>query len=406
MGDASTHRRPLRRAGVFRPLTRVTCARPASVPPLRRVSAALALLLCAATTVRADPLQDGKAAYLASDYARAYEILGPLAEQGDPDAQITLGIMYDYGQGVPKDDAIATEWYRKAALHGIPTVQHNLGVKYFEGIGIAKDYAEAARWWRMAADLGFAESQYSLGEMYAWGLGPAKDEAEAARWYLAAAEQGHMLAQYRLGVMYAAGRGVPLDHGSAYRWLRAAAEQGMPQAQYQVGRFTEDGIGTPSDADAAQRWYRLAADQGNEKAARRLAAAARREATAPALASPARGADGSVAATAVPAAGGTSSSPRREEWIREQAPDHYTLQLVTASNEASVASLIDRPEFGPDRAYFSRRLADRTGYTAILGVYRSREEAQQALSSLPAELQKTGPWVRSFAEVQALLGSR
>lgn len=401
MGDASTHWRPPRRAGVLRPTGRAPFP---PAPLLQRVCVALALVLFAAATVRADPLEDGKAAYLANDYARAYEILKPLAEQGDADAQITLGIMYDYGQGVAKDDAIATEWYRKAALHGIPTVQHNLGVKYFEGIGIEKDYAEAARWWRMAAALGFAESQYSLGEMYAWGLGPAKDEAAAARWYLAAAEQGHTLAQYRLGVMYAAGRGVPLDHGSAYRWLRMAAEQGMPQAQYQVGRFTEDGIGTPPDADAARRWYRLAADQGNEKAARRLAAAARREATISQTASSAGSSGDPVTATSVPAADGASSSPHREAWIREQAPDHYTLQLVTASNEASVASLIDRPEFGSDRAYFRRALAERTGYTAILGVYRSRAEAQQALSALPAELQKTRPWVRSFAEVQALLG--
>lgn len=366
---------------------------------------AIALIL-AAGALRADPLEDGKAAYLAGDYGRAYEILRPLAEQGDADAQITLGIMYDYGQGVPKDDAAATEWYRKAALHGIPTVQHNLGVKYFEGIGIEKDYAEAARWWRMAADLGFAESQYSLGEMYAWGLGPAKDEEAAARWYLAAAEQGHMLAQYRLGVLYAAGRGLPVDHDSAYRWLRLAAEQGMPQAQYQVGRLTEDGVGTAPDADAARRWYRLAADQGHEKAAQRLEAVARREPSVTAPAAAATSPDQRVAAAAVSAADGLPSGPHREAWIREQAPDHYTLQLVTASNEASVASLIDRPEFGPDRAYFSRALADRTGYTAILGVYRSREEAQQALASLPADLQKTRPWVRSFADVQALLGGR
>lgn len=383
-----------------RPCTRV---RLPAVPRLRYASIAIALIL-AAGALRADPLEDGKNAYLAGDYGRAFEILEPLAEQGDADAQITLGIMYDYGQGVPKDDATATQWYRKAALHGIPTVQHNLGVKYFEGIGIEKDYAEAARWWRMAADLGFAESQYSLGEMYAWGIGPAKDEEEAARWYLAAAEQGHMLAQYRLGVLYANGRGVPVDHVSAYRWLRAAAEQGMPQAQYQVGRLAEDGIGTAPDADAARRWYRLAADQGHEKAAQRLEVVARRETTmpAPAATSP----DRPVAATAVPGATGQPLGPHREAWIREQAPDHYTLQLVTASDEASVARLIDRPEFGPDRAYFSRVLADRTGYTAILGVYRSRQEAQQALASLPPDVQKTRPWVRSFAEVQALIGGR
>jgi TPR repeat protein len=390
MGDASTHRRPRQASGMRH---------------LERVCIAAAMLVVVAGAVRADPLEDGKTAYLANDYTRAFEILKPLAEQGDADAQITLGIMYDYGQGVPRDDAIATEWYRKAALHGIPTVQHNLGVKYFEGIGIEKDYAEAARWWRMAADLGFAESQYSLGEMYAWGLGPAKDEEEAARWYRSAAEQGHALAQYRLGVMYAAGRGVPLDHASAYGWLHRAAEQGMPQAQYQVGRFSEDGIGTTADADAARRWYALAAGQGYEKATRRIAALERREAQKPdEPESPAAAVQATIAVHPAPADSDVATrSAHRENWIRAQAPEHYTLQLVTASNEASVAGLIDRPELGPDRAYFSRAVADHRGYTAILGVFGSRAEAQQALTGLPPDLQKTKPWVRSFAEVQALI---
>ena len=37
------------------------------------------------------------------------------AEQGDAAAQYTLGRLYELGRGVPKDEAKAAHWYRKAA---------------------------------------------------------------------------------------------------------------------------------------------------------------------------------------------------------------------------------------------------------------------------------------------------
>jgi hypothetical protein len=36
------------------------------------------------------------------------------AEKGDARAQFSLGEMYDTGWGVPRDDAQAAQWYRKA----------------------------------------------------------------------------------------------------------------------------------------------------------------------------------------------------------------------------------------------------------------------------------------------------
>ena len=39
------------------------------------------------------------------------------AEQGDAEAQFSLGRMYDEGEGVAEDDAEAVRWYRLAAEH-------------------------------------------------------------------------------------------------------------------------------------------------------------------------------------------------------------------------------------------------------------------------------------------------
>jgi len=37
------------------------------------------------------------------------------AEAGDAEAQYSLGVMYAYGEGVPRDKTEAVKWYRKAA---------------------------------------------------------------------------------------------------------------------------------------------------------------------------------------------------------------------------------------------------------------------------------------------------
>jgi len=37
------------------------------------------------------------------------------AEQGKADAQYSLGLMYEFGNGVPQSSKEAAKWYRKAA---------------------------------------------------------------------------------------------------------------------------------------------------------------------------------------------------------------------------------------------------------------------------------------------------
>ena len=53
------------------------------------------------------------------------------AEQGDPEAQNSLGFCYAEGQGVPHDIDEAMRWYRKAAEQGHVTAQSNLGSCYY-----------------------------------------------------------------------------------------------------------------------------------------------------------------------------------------------------------------------------------------------------------------------------------
>ncbi len=184
------------------------------------------------------------------------------AEKGDAKAQTLLGISYLDGDGVPKDDAEAVKWYRKAADQGYAPAQLNLGFMYENGEGVVKDEVEAVKWYRRAADQGYALAQFNLGVMYAKGQGVVKDEAEAVKWYRKAAEQGDASAQFNLGVMYANGQGVVKDEVEAVKWYRKAADQGYANAQSNLGNMYADGRGVPKDEAEAVKWYRKAADQG------------------------------------------------------------------------------------------------------------------------------------------------
>ena len=64
------------------------------------------------------PLPDAEAAYAHGDYATAFKLWLPLAEQGSARAQLNIARMYERGEWVAQDRAMADEWYRRAAEQG------------------------------------------------------------------------------------------------------------------------------------------------------------------------------------------------------------------------------------------------------------------------------------------------
>lgn len=184
-------------------------------------------ILALLTPANATDLQTGsEAVHEQSDFAAALRELRMLAEQGNAEAQLELGLMYQRGKGVPEDNTEAVKWYRKAAEQGNTLAQTLLGFMHAEGRGVPEDDTEAVKWYRRAAEQGNAEAQLGLGLMYDIGRGVPEDDTEAVTWFRRAAEQGNVRAQAVLGLMYDIGRGVPQDVVQAYAWLNIATAQG------------------------------------------------------------------------------------------------------------------------------------------------------------------------------------
>jgi uncharacterized protein len=194
------------------------------------------------------------------------------AEQGLAGAQFNLGLAYSNGNGVAKDDATAAQWWQKSAEQGLADAQYNLGNAYATGSGVPKDGASAVVWWRKAAEQGLARAQFNLGLAYSNGHGVAKEDAAAAQWWQKAAEQGHADAQYNLAVAYEKGEGVSQDKAQVVQWLSKAAEQGLARAQFNLGLSYSNGNGVAKDDAAAAQWWQKAAEQGDADAQARIAA--------------------------------------------------------------------------------------------------------------------------------------
>jgi TPR repeat protein len=101
---------------------------------------------------------------LSNDAQNAIKVarLRTAADQGDAEAQDSLGFFYCIGAGVPLDYVQAATWFRKAAEQGNAEAQYHLGLAYYKGEGVPKDYAQAAFWWRKAAEQGEETAQYNL----------------------------------------------------------------------------------------------------------------------------------------------------------------------------------------------------------------------------------------------------
>ena len=79
---------------------------------------AIAMLSAAASMAQANTLADGVAAWEKQDFALAHQIFSKLAKAGDPAAQVLLGEMYGYGEGVPEDMKQAQYWLNQAQAKG------------------------------------------------------------------------------------------------------------------------------------------------------------------------------------------------------------------------------------------------------------------------------------------------
>ena len=229
---------------------------------------------------------------VAQDKAKGVEWLRKAADQGEYRAMYWLGIAYEHGDGVAKDDwraysmwkkSNAMGWddateklwsllaeYRGKAENGDASAQFFVGVAYEGGSTNKPNAAKAVEWYRKAAEQGHPGAQAFLGWALQNGLGTEKNLAEAVSWYRKAAKQGNPEGQLNLGKCLFYGEGCKENEQEAVSWYRKAAEQGETSAMFNLGACYMDGTGVKKDIAEATKWFRRAASLGHERSAKLL----------------------------------------------------------------------------------------------------------------------------------------
>jgi uncharacterized protein len=139
----------------------------------------LAALFAVGTTVQAGPAEDvqqADAAVRIGDFSTAMSLLRKAADQNNPLAQAKLADLLHAAEF----DGEAMTLYRKSAEQGEAAGEFGMGRMYRDGSGVPRDPALALEWFRKAEKKNHAPTLDALARAYRAGdLGLTKDIEQA-----------------------------------------------------------------------------------------------------------------------------------------------------------------------------------------------------------------------------------
>ena len=160
-------------------------------------------------------------------------------------------------------------------------------------------------------------------------------------------------------------------------WAGLVAE-GNPVAEYNLALALQK---SAADMSQVNGWYKAAAQGGLVNAYRHIQ---------PAAIKPGANTQAII-----------GISP--DDWIREQNPRHYTLQLASSTNPKLIQKYYRENQIAGEGGYYRNYRQGKNWYALVYGSYTSLNEAKQAVDTLPTELRKWSPWVRKFQDIQRIM---
>lgn len=209
-------------------------------------------------------LEAAKEAYFTNEHTKSINILIPLAEEGHPEAQYYLGLVYSAPSLKAEQHTQAIKYLLLAANQNHAPAMFKIGLNYDEGIGVQLNPLTALDWYRKSekvsrnnklnnltfttqpnfdtnptpfnkiltsieksANQGDAEAQFQLARVYDLGQEVTYSISQAFRWYKAAAENNHHHSQFLLGYLYCRGLGINKDRNTANYWLKKSNREAI-----------------------------------------------------------------------------------------------------------------------------------------------------------------------------------
>lgn len=218
----------------------------------------------------------------------------------DGEALYYKGVQHLSGQGAPKDEKKALQYFQAASDKGYVSADNAIAVMYDEGIAVKQDKATALKYYKKAAESNDASAQYNLAayyyendptnpklQQYLTQPVPSKDSEalnlkariqmnngnfkEAYQLFTKSAWQQNPEAFFYLSLMNREGKGTPQNNPKALTYLRKSAELNHANALFTLGTMYLKDEGIKQDMNKALPLLEKAAQVGHTKAIVNLA---------------------------------------------------------------------------------------------------------------------------------------
>jgi TPR repeat protein len=200
-----------------------------------------------------EAFRSGTQALRVGEKAKAVSSLQYAADNGHAVAQWKLGRMYAEGDGVPRSDLRAFQYFSRIAdshaedspdmpqARFVANAFVQLGQYYLDGIpdsNVKADPARAREMFSYAASyFRDPDAQYNLARLYLDGTGAPRDTRQAVRWLALAANKGQYRAQALLGSILFKGDLAPRQGARGLMWLTLARDNATAEDKWIVETY-------------------------------------------------------------------------------------------------------------------------------------------------------------------------
>ena len=179
-------------------------------------------------------------AIIKKDFKIAFEILLPIAKDGNASARFYLGYLYFNGLGVFENEkeakklqSSAAKIFKEQADKGNEEAISKLGRILAENSQLDDtDYLEELKWLKLASNNGCREASFMLGNIY---------------------NTGHKINDTNKSDFFPI-----INKKEAFKWFKVSAEQGMCFGMINVAGFLKNGTGIDKNYKEAFKWYNIA----------------------------------------------------------------------------------------------------------------------------------------------------
>lgn len=154
-----------------------------------------------------------------------------------PEELRKVGEFYLYGPADKQDHDLGREYLLSSAAQGDVQAKLNLGVVYQTGRGVSRDASSAFKWFKEAADNGNAQAQLIVADYFATGTVASQSFESAYLYYVKSASQGNARAQAMAGAYLRSGIGTPQDIQQAKILLERSVIQNEPWGKFYLAEW-------------------------------------------------------------------------------------------------------------------------------------------------------------------------